>query len=71
MLLSFLLHLAVHRGIEHIVLGLKAADAAVMLGNTFDRLCTEAEPLMLGREEFAIVCTLERSGEGVVHRNAE
>ena len=48
-LFSFLTHLTIDGGVEHIVFGLKAADAAVMLGNTFDGLSTEAKPLMFGR----------------------
>ena len=69
--MSFLTHLTIDGGVEHIVFGLKAADTAVMLGNTFDGLSTEAKPLMFGRKEFAVICTFEGSGEGIVYCDTE
>ena len=42
-----------------------------MLGNAFYRLCSKPETFMLGREKFIICCAPERSGKGVIDRDAK
>ena len=62
---------AIDGGVEHAVLRLEAAYAVILSGDTFDRPDAQSLACVFGGNKLAIDGTLQGTGTGVVHRDAQ